>query len=785
MTRSATRRQVGGWRLSSLLVGLACSLGCSESGAQEPAPERSGRLTLRADERDTRALEPIPTFKFLPGDEQVHFEWDGAETLVVKPSEDGRNAWNLVATAPTFLRWSHRMPARDCQRIEVTVQASNSPQFGLNLFGATRRLEKASVANRIKGGKTPPGYQTLVFDVTGSQYDEREVVFLELGIAPIAPTRVRLISIEGFHVPTWAALAPSDAEAQFARVGDDERRAFGLSSRTPQRAVCMPEEDAVLSFSIAVPDAIARQPGVLAVELEITPDSGKRIVTQYPLPERSPEAGRWTDVRVPLHDQAGQRVELAWRLKSSPSNDDAQCALTPPFLGVPSAKPPTVLLVTSDTHRADHVSGAGLLAEVKTPEIDRLMSRGLWFSNCLSTTNVTTPSHVAILTGTSPRDTRIIDNITALAPDAMTIAERFRDAGWLTWAAVSADHLDDVHSGLGQGFDRISAPLEVQRKAHDTLTRVEGWLDTEVGRPVFLWVHVFDAHTPYTPDPEFLAEHWDSARDPFDPALPEVDVPDVVKPWMPPGLRDLDYMHALYSAEVTELDAELPRLFDHPRLADGVIAFTADHGESLGSHGVFWDHGELYPQTTHVPLVLSWPGGPRGVRSDRPVSNVDLARTLLDLAGLETAEFPGHSLADESEGAAGPRFLLSSGGTSAAIQHDGWLALMKLKLSAVWIGGNCVETGKLHELELYDLAADPNCDNDLADLEPKRAARMRAALVSWLGAARVGGWAGAATRDEQTLNGLRALGYATDETDVSSAWFDPDCACPQCAKYRR
>jgi arylsulfatase A-like enzyme len=321
--------------------------------------------------------------------------------------------------------------------------------------------------------------------------------------------------------------------------------------------------------------------------------------------------------------------------------------LTQPVLAKPAERAPTVLLITSDTHRADHVGFAGSRHDVLTPELDRLAARGLWFSNCVSTSNATQPSHVAILTGESPRDTRVIDNVTMLSGDATTLAERFRDAGWATWAAVSADHLDDANSGLGQGFDRMSAPRDYQRNASDTISRVETWLEGQRGLPVFIWVHLYDAHTPYTPTEPFLAEHWPADKNPFDAALPEARVPELARALMPEGLRDLDYMRACYRAEVTELDSQLPRLFDHPRLRDGVIAFTADHGESLGAHGVYWDHRGLYPQTTQVPLVLAWPGSPRGMRSDRPVTNVDLARTLLDLAGLPSVEMPGTSLVVE------------------------------------------------------------------------------------------------------------------------------------------
>ena len=78
------------------------------------------------------------------------------------------------------------------------------------------------------------------------------------------------------------------------------------------------------------------------------------------------------------------------------------------------------------------------------------------------------------------------------------------------------------------------------------------------------------------------------------------------------GLTDVEFPHAQYRAEIDYLDTQLAGVFSLPRFRSAVVAFTSDHGESFGQHGVWWDHAELYPDSVHVPLILAWPGAPAG-----------------------------------------------------------------------------------------------------------------------------------------------------------------------------
>jgi arylsulfatase A-like enzyme len=384
------------------------------------------------------------------------------------------------------------------------------------------------------------------------------------------------------------------------------------------------------------------------------------------------------------------------------------------------------------------------------------------------------------MTGTSPRDHGVHDNRTPLAEGAPTLAECFRDLGYRTWAAVSTRHLRHDVSGLGQGFDRMALPFQDDtRRAGDTLDVVEAWLADPGPPAVFLWVHLFDAHSPYDPPAEHAAAYWPSDMDPRDPSLPDPGLPEIMlAPAKLQGLRNLDYPFASYKGEVSYLDAELGRLLERAPFDTGIVAFVADHGESFGEHRIYFGHSGLYPQTIQVPLILAWPDGPRGVRRKDPVQQIDLSRTLLDLAGAEDVPFRGRSLVDRTgspatDEAPGPRFALSNGGLGASVTAGGRHFVLHLQSHQ--------EAAELdlfpqHAFELYDLERDPACLNDLAGSEPEVARSLHKTLVDWLQSPEDLGWAGSTSHDPELATALAELGYAdAGEPPGPALWVADDC----------
>lgn len=632
----------------------------------------------------------------------------------------------------------------------------------------------------VPGARLEPasGQQIIVFDMPSLRRRRLGLTELEVGVESGNP-QYRFHGLDLVRVPV-EALLPSGGGALASAEGE-ARRVIGVTSERALEGIAPLVPGCMLTLSLMHPEKHrfpGQRPRVLVSVRDV---DGVVVEERVSLDSTIGAEERWHPVRMDLSRLSGDDV---WIRVSLEVRGEAigVCLVEAPYLSVPDPSAPTVLLITSDTHRADALGVVASERSVQTPYLDALAARSVRFSDCYSSTNVTSPSHVSIMTGTSPRDTGIITNTGHMAEAAVTLAERFRERGYVTYGVASVRHLGPLGTGLGQGFDRMAAPRSEVWDAEVSMDRLDSWLGEAVGRPLFVWLHLFDAHAPYAPPPEFDRRYYPEGRDPFDAeSAPEMEFdPDWLEKALP-GLKDPEFALAQYRAEVDYLDAQLGRLLERPRFRDGVVAFTADHGESFGSGGVWFSHVGLFPSTLHVPLLLSWPEGPRGLVVDYPVENMDLARTLLDLAGFQAAEFPGKSLLAAVEGVqvSGPRFALSANGKCAAVFQDGWQLTLNLR-DHDYEG---LLTRERHQVELFHLEVDPDCKVDVWEALPERTRSLQRTLMAWLVDTRGSSWAQAGSEDEEALAQLAALGYTMDVPETEErVWVKAGCACEWCAR---
>lgn len=293
----------------------------------------------------------------------------------------------------------------------------------------------------------------------------------------------------------------------------------------------------------------------------------------------------------------------------------ARCGENPP------PRPATLVLVTVDTLRRDHVSAytrPGEAPRARTPRIDALAAQGLRFTDARTPVPLTLPAHTSMLSGLPPAVHNVRSNSASrvarrsarrwsLLPEALT------DAGWCCGAFVSAGPLV-ARYGLSSGFatyddggldDRTGGGY-AERRGRDTVERALAWVRAAPqGHRVFLWVHLFEPHDPHPAD---------------------------------------------YRGDVEEADAAVGLLLDGLEAAgrgDASIVLTADHGEALGEDGEP-THGFLLGESVlRVPLLLRARDVSPGVRHD-PADVADVAPTLAALAGV-----PFSSGAASPEGTAG------------------------------------------------------------------------------------------------------------------------------------
>jgi choline-sulfatase len=296
-------------------------------------------------------------------------------------------------------------------------------------------------------------------------------------------------------------------------------------------------------------------------------------------------------------------------------------ALAWPAIAQTSA--PSILLITLDTVRADHIGAYGY-TKGATPTLDRLAREGVRFADATTQAPLTGPAHAAILTGQYPARFGVRDNASTPVPSNIpTLAETLKAKGYRTGGFVGAFILGPEY-GFGRGFDTFDATfahfsagakLQAQRRGGEVVDAALAWLKSTGPQPFFAWVHLYDAHTPYEPPEPFRSRF---AATPYD-------------------------------GEIAYADSCVARLVDaiaQRGLADRTaIAVLADHGEGLGDHGEA-EHGLfLYESVLHVPWILRLPARESaGVVVNRQVRTIDVAPTLAAIAGSAMPRTDGENV---------------------------------------------------------------------------------------------------------------------------------------------
>ena len=301
-----------------------------------------------------------------------------------------------------------------------------------------------------------------------------------------------------------------------------------------------------------------------------------------------------------------------------------------------------VLLITVDTLRADHLSAYGYPRQT-SPAIDALAARGVAFEKAFTYWPKTRGSFASLFTSLYASQHGLTVRDRDLPDFNDTLAETLQRTGYRTAAAVDNGNLDS-RLGFAQGFDEyeqtwLTGSTELERT--EQITRFgEAFLKREGDeRPFFLWLHYVNPHTPYEPPDELLDRFRDDGIVPRGPELePVVGYHGGVNRHNTiDGARWGDYVDR-YDAEILLADSHVGRILQalgasaHPSRT--LIVFTSDHGESLGEHDYFFDHGhDLFNPSLRIPLIVSFPGFlPSGERVAAAVSTLDIYPTILDLA---------------------------------------------------------------------------------------------------------------------------------------------------------
>jgi arylsulfatase A-like enzyme/Flp pilus assembly protein TadD len=345
--------------------------------------------------------------------------------------------------------------------------------------------------------------------------------------------------------------------------------------------------------------------------------------------------------------------------------------LTASALGVPAPAPPisshpNIILITLDTTRADRMGFQGSKLGL-TPNLDALALDSAVFTHAYAQAPLTPTSHASILTGTYPQFHQVYDFQRPLAADLPYAPAILRSQGYHTAAFIGAIVLnpDPTYApGFDRGFDTYDAGFHkegpaadryrtVQRRGDEVVAHALAWLNKHPKGPFFIWIHLYDAHD---------------------------------------------------------------RLYDA-----AIMAVTADHGESLGAHGEDTHGIFLYDETIQVPLLIKLPikrhANATGTRIDNRVELVDILPTLLQEVRIEIPK----AVQGESLLALIQMKMKAEGDPAVEAWHDraAYAQSDVPRIEFGWSAEQSLRAGKYLYIqaprrELYDQAADPKADHNLA-----------------------------------------------------------------------
>jgi choline-sulfatase len=409
--------------------------------------------------------------------------------------------------------------------------------------------------------------------------------------------------------------------------------------------------------------------------------------------------------------------------------------------GTPSSVS-NVVIVTLDTTRADRLPPYGYQS-ASMPAIERLAGEGLVFLQAFTVAPLTLPAHCSLMTGRYPPHHNVRDNgDPPLDPSHATLAETLHGRGFRTGAFVAADVLARDR-GLARGFEVYRDPAtahgdapSIREPANEVVNKALSWLSASGDSPFFVWVHLYDAHAPYSPPEPFRSRF---PTDPYEGSLAFMD---------------------------TQVDRLIQWLGTHQQLARTLIVVAGDHGESLGDHGEL-EHGLfIYDSVLHIPLMMRGPGIP--ARRFVPVTSlVDVMPTILGLLRIPSTTTDGRDLT--------PAMLRGTDVPEAVVYSESMYP-QRFGVSperAVRVGGKkFIEAPRP---ELYDLLTDPLEEHNEYQAGSPMAYALAAVLDTFGG---VRPSPGAPTNgtvpDRERQERLAALGYiAGDPGRPATPGLDP------------
>ncbi|MFQ6082103.1 MAG: sulfatase [Candidatus Aminicenantia bacterium] len=309
-----------------------------------------------------------------------------------------------------------------------------------------------------------------------------------------------------------------------------------------------------------------------------------------------------------------------------------------------------VILISIDTLRADHLGCYGYKRET-SPNIDRLTSEGVVFTNAFSTTSWTLPAHISLLTSLDTRHHQVNKANPYLDNSIVTLADILRKNGYFTYG-FTGGALVSQRFGFSKGFDfyrEFKGSQSIRKSAEVLYNNFDKWLEKNKDKKFFLFLHTYQTHEPYYSPSPFNSLFFNNKKAKWEKAdMRKIlfnNEPRQRKRFNNVTSLEKENIIALYDGEIRYTDECLikpliEKLKKFHLYQNTMIILTSDHGEEFFDHRA-WLHGHsLYNELIKIPLIVKFPFSKfKNLKLDKFVRIIDIMPTILEEAGIDYSSY--------------------------------------------------------------------------------------------------------------------------------------------------
>ncbi len=409
-------------------------------------------------------------------------------------------------------------------------------------------------------------------------------------------------------------------------------------------------------------------------------------------------------------------------------------------------KPQNVILISIDGLQANHLAKYGYYLKT-TPNLDKFLDDSYLFTNAVSTSSWTVPSHMSIFTSMYPSEHKVVNkfidfnsttqkgtvaNLKKLTPQALTIAEILKNNGYVT-GGFTGDAGVGRQFGFSQGFDEYY-DSETFGGLEGSIPKAINWLYKNKGKKFFLFLHGYDVHGQHSPkggfDYRYVSKPYKGSYTGSPAEQGKLREEGLRNGTLSLNDEDVSFWRAVYDEKINRADSEfknfMKKVEEMGLMDNTLIVIISDHGTEFYEHKRF-DHGHtLYGELVDVLFAIHLPGQKNGKEIKNLVSTMDILPTILKLLDIEkpqgnqikgidlTSSFNGNDISRNIFTETDYRLYTHK---RAVQTPEGWKFILTI---------NGLEK------ELYNLKTDPGENLNLIDKETKRAYEMEQILYKHL-----------------------------------------------------